>query len=158
MRPLILKGADMPYIQIRLSGERDAALARAVAHRVTTLTRAHLGKDPRLTAVAVEFVPADQWFIGDEPLAGRGIRSYYLGISVTDETNTKDDKAAYIAAVHASMGELLGGVDEKSYVQVTDARAAAYGYGGLTQERRYVHAQLMAQAAPVKAAAMAGAR
>ena len=45
---------------------------------------------------------------------------------------------SYIAAIYAAMGDLLGGVHEKSYIWVVDARAAAYGYGGRTQERRYV--------------------
>jgi len=39
---------------------------------------------------------------------------------------------------------------EESYVHVHDVRGDAYGYGGLTQERRYIAAQF---AAPVAAAA-----
>lgn len=144
----------MPFIQLKLSGERDPALARAAATRVTALTRQHLRKDPALTAVAVEFVPAEQWFIGAAALSTQGARSFHLAIGVTDETNTKDEKAAYIAAVYAALDELLGGVHTTSYVHVHDVRAAGYGYGGLTQERRYVQAQ----AAPPAALRLAGAR
>ena len=63
-------------------------------------------------------------------------------VSITDETNTKAEKARYIAAVHAAMSELLGGdVVEHSYVHVADLRASAYGYGGRTQEFRYQQPQ-----------------
>ena len=60
-------------------------------------------------------------------------------VSITDETNTKAEKAAYLKAVHEAMQGLLGEVAEHSYVHVADLRASAYGYGGLTQERRYQH-------------------
>jgi 4-oxalocrotonate tautomerase len=35
---------------------------------------------------------------------------------------------------------LLGDLHEESYIYVQDVRAAAYGYGGRTQEWRYQHA------------------
>ena len=128
----------MPFIQVKISGERDAALAARVAQRVTALTGEHLRKDPALTAVAVEFVAPDLWFIANTPLAAQRARSFHLNISITDETNTKDEKSAYIAAIFAAMDGLLGGIHEKSYVHVADVRAAGYGYGGVTQEQRYV--------------------
>lgn len=128
----------MPFIQIKISGERDIALAANTAQRVTALTRDILRKNPADTNVAVDFVSPDLWFIANTPLAEQHARSFYLNISVTDETNTKDEKAAYIAAVYAAMGELLGGVHEKSYVLVANPSGAAYGYGGITQEERYV--------------------
>jgi 4-oxalocrotonate tautomerase len=134
----------MPFINIKISGERDAALAAQVARMVTALTHEHLRKDPALTAVAVEFIAPDFWFVAETPLAAQLTRSFYLNISVTDETNTKDQKSAYIAAIYAAMGEILGGVHQKSYVLVADVRAAAYGYGGVTQEARYVNAQMTA--------------
>ena len=74
------------------------------------------------------------------PAARQGsIPSYHWMVSITDETNTKHEKAEYLKAVHQAMRELLGGVAEHSYVHVADLRASAYGYGGLTQEHRYQH-------------------
>jgi 4-oxalocrotonate tautomerase len=128
----------MPFIQVKISGERDAALAAQAAQRITALTQQHLRKDPALTAVAVEFVAPELWFIANASLASLQMRSFYLNISITDETNTKDEKALFIAAVYAAMGELLGDVHEKSYVLVAAAQSGAYGYGGITQEERYV--------------------
>lgn len=126
----------MPFLDLTLSGPADAGLAATAAHELTALTARLLGKDPALTAVAVCFVDAGLWFVGDASLTAQGVRSHHLSITVTDETNTKREKAAYLAEVHRAMDALLGCTHEKSYVHVIDARAAAYGYGGLTQERR----------------------
>ena len=126
----------MPYIHVQISGNPDNQLAENVARSATELTARLLGKDPALTAVAIDYVPADQWFVGGAPL-GLGPRSYHWMVSITDETNTKREKAAYLAAVHSAMHEHLGSVAEHSYVQVADVRASAYGFGGQTQERRY---------------------
>ncbi len=128
----------MPFIQVKISGERDTALAAQAAQRITAITQQHLRKDPALTAVAVEFVAPQLWFIANTALSAQNVRSFHLNIPITDETNTKDEKAAYIAAVNAAMNELLGGAHEKSYVLVADVSGAAHGFGGITQEERYV--------------------
>ena len=36
----------MPFVQVKLSGERDASPAAKVAQRVTALMQEHLRKDP----------------------------------------------------------------------------------------------------------------
>jgi 4-oxalocrotonate tautomerase len=129
----------MPYIHIQVSGAPDAELAGRVAGAATELTARLLGKDPALTAAVVDFIDARHWYVAGQPLSKGAQRSYHWMVSITDETNTKREKAAYLAAVHQVMGELLGGVAEHSYVHVADLRASAYGYGGLTQEHRYQH-------------------
>ena len=130
----------MPYLHIQLSGERDDALARRAAEVAAELTAGLLHKDRALTAVVIDFIEPAHWFIAGRALAAGGPRSYHWMVSITDETNTKAEKARYIAAVHAAMGELLGEVAEHSYVHVADLRASAYGYGGQTQEFRYQRA------------------
>jgi hypothetical protein len=72
--------------------------------------------------------------------------------SLTRECSTtvERSKAAFVAAAFQSMEKLLGPLHGESYVHVDDVRGDAYGYGGLTQERRYIAAQLKA---PVAAAA-----
>ncbi len=127
----------MPYLDIQLSGTRDDALARRTADTAAELTAAILRKDRALTAVVVEFIEPAHWFVADQALSSGAARSYHWYVSITDETNTKAEKAQYIAAVHHAMAELLGDVAEHSYVQVADVRASAYGYGGKTQEFRY---------------------
>jgi len=66
-------------------------------------------------------------------------------------TNTKDEKADYLAAMFERMGELLGPLHHESYLHVDEVRGDAYGFGGLTQERRYIAGQLAV--APQRAAA-----
>ena len=127
----------MPYLHIQISGARDDALATQAAATAAELTAGILGKDRALTAVVVEFVEPAHWFIAGRALTTGAARSYHWYASITDETNTKAEKARYIAAVHRAMAELLGDVAEHSYVHVADLRASAYGYGGRTQEARY---------------------
>lgn len=128
----------MPFISVQLSGQPDDSLAQHVAHELTGLTAQILGKDPKLTAVAIHFVQPTHWFIASQALAHVGERTFFVAVSVTDETNTKAEKARYLNTVFERMSQLLGGTHEKSYVHVVDARATAYGYGGLSQERRYI--------------------
>ena len=129
----------MPYIHIQVTGQPDTELAARIAQSATELTSTLLGKNAALTAVAIDFIDPNHWFIGGRPLAGTRLRSYHWMVSITDETNTKREKAAYLEAVHAAMKGLLGAVAEHSYVHVADLRGSAYGYGGLTQEHRYQH-------------------
>jgi len=65
--------------------------------------------------------------------------------------NTKDEKAAYLAALFPRMGELLGPLHEESNAHVDEVKGDAHGFGGLTQERRYIAGQL--EVAPRKVAA-----
>lgn len=44
----------------------------------------------------------------------------------------------------SQMGEKLGSVHPESYVLVHEVPAAAYGYGGVTQEHRYIAGRLAA--------------
>ena len=127
----------MPYIHIQVSGEENNALAAQVAAKASELTSSILNKDPALTAVVVDFVAQSNWFVAGQSLAEHDLRSYHWLVSITDETNTKSQKAAYMKAVHEAMQQLLSGVAEHSYIHIADLRAAAYGFGGLTQEHRY---------------------
>ncbi|WP_455284037.1 tautomerase family protein [Cupriavidus necator] len=129
----------MPHIVLHLSGQPDAALTRRSASAIADLTQRLLGKKREVIAITVHYVPHDSWIIGDVPLSEQGRNAFHLDISVTDETNTKAEKAQFIEAVFETMSGLLGKLHPVSYVHVIDARAAAYGYGGRTQEYRHQH-------------------
>ena len=94
---------------------------------------------------------AADWFAGGKSLAAQKLASYWIDIHVSEGTNTKDEKAAYLAAVFARMGELLGPLHEETYLHVDEVKGDAYGFGGLTQERRYIAGKL--EVAPRRAAA-----
>ncbi len=132
----------MPFINVIVSGGPDAALSARIASAIARLTTEHLGKDPAVTAVAVSYVAPEHWFAGGQSIAAAGVASYWLDIKVTEATNTKDEIEAYIAAVFAGMSQLLGGVHEESYALVDAVPAAAYGFGGRTQEHRFIAGRL----------------
>ncbi|MFL5264841.1 MAG: 4-oxalocrotonate tautomerase family protein [Anaeromyxobacteraceae bacterium] len=128
----------MPMITVQLAAEPDARLANEVQQTVGRLTAENLGKDPAVTAIAVEFIPRRFWFIAGRSVEERGTSAFFVDVRVSDGTNTKDEKARYVARTFEALSRALGGVHPESYVHVDDARADAYGYGGKTQERRSI--------------------
>ena len=141
----------MPLITVTVSTPHQKVLDKAaIAAEVSRLSTTILSKDPGVTAIIVTRVPSDDWFCGGKSLTEAWLASFWLDIHITDGTNTKDEKAAFIAAAYESMAQLLGPLHEESYVHVHDVRGDAYGFGGLTQERRYIARQI---AAPVAVAA-----
>jgi 4-oxalocrotonate tautomerase len=133
----------MPLITVSYSSSRNAGSLKAdIAVAVSDLTAKILHKDPRVTAIIVKSVDAADWFAGGKSLAEQKLASFWLDIHVTEGTNTKDEKAAYIAAMFTRMGELLGPLHNESYLHVDEVKGDAYGFGGLTQERRYIASKL----------------
>jgi 4-oxalocrotonate tautomerase len=142
----------MPLITVTYSSSRHAATLKAdIAAGVSELTAKILHKDPKVTAIIVKSVEPADWFAGGKSLAEQQLASFWLDIHVSEGTNTKDEKAAYIAAMFKRMGELLGPLHNESYLHVDEVRGDAYGFGGLTQERRYIAGKL--DVAPHSAAA-----
>jgi 4-oxalocrotonate tautomerase len=132
----------MPFLNVTVSRQPNAELVSKIARGLVERTARVLRKVPDVTSVAVNFVPPQHWVVGGRSLEEQGLASFWLDIKVTESTNTKDEKAQYIREVFAFMREVLGPLHSESYILVHDARADAYGYGGLTQEHRYVKAQL----------------
>ena len=142
----------MPLISVTYSAQRETpSLKAGVAAAITDLTAKILRKDPKVTAVIVKSVDAADWFAGGKSLAEQKLASYWIDVHVSEGTNTKDEKASYLAAVFARMGELLGPLHEETYLHVDEVKGDAYGFGGLTQERRYITGKLAV--APQRAAA-----
>lgn len=131
----------MPCLTIKLAGEPSAATCADIARSLTDLTAELLGKKPELTAVLVESLPRERWFINACTLADSNRNSFYLDIVVTSGTNTKHEKAVYIRQVFAAMEGLLGELDPASYITIREISADAWGYQGLTQEYRFVATQ-----------------
>lgn len=132
----------MPIINVKISHPEGLTLIPRAAALASELTARCLGKDPKLTAVVVENVPPAHWFVAGRSLAELRQNSFFLEVRVVDGTNTKDQKARYVAEVFQAFGELLGALHNESYVHVVETIADAYGFGGRTQERRYIEKQL----------------
>lgn len=129
----------MPVINVKVSANRSNELTKNIAEMVSDLTQRILHKDPAVTAILIEYLAPDDWIVGGRSLSDLGKRSVYFDVKVTDETNTKAEKAQYISEAFAGFRGLLGELHEESYIYVQDVRAAAYGYGGRTQEHRFQH-------------------
>lgn len=129
----------MPILNVKIAARASRELTAAVSAGLVELTTRILKKKPEVTSIAIAYLDPQHWVVGGLPLAEQDKSSFYFDIKITDETNTKAEKAQYIREAHAMFARLLGDVHEASYIYVEDVRAAAYGYGGLTQEYRYQH-------------------
>jgi 4-oxalocrotonate tautomerase len=130
----------MPVLQVKVSGSKTAQIVQDIGTLLMDCTSRILGKKKEVTAIVVEFVAADSWFVGGELLSKSGKNSFTLEIKITDETNTKDQKAQYIHEVFSGFQQIQGSLHEESYIHINDVRATGYGFGGLTQEFRYQRA------------------
>jgi 4-oxalocrotonate tautomerase len=134
----------MPILTLKVAAPRSASLSRTLSDGLVEATARVLRKNPDITAMAIDYVPPEDWIVGGRSLAEQGKASFWLDIKVVDGTNTKDEKALYLAEVFAFMRRVLGDLHEESYVLVHEVPADAYGFGGLTQEHRYVAGKLKA--------------
>lgn len=128
----------MPILNVKISKPASDRLTHDVSEMLLELTTRILRKKRELTSIAIDYIPPEHWVVGGSTLAAQGKNSFYFDIKVVDGTNTKDEKAQYIAEAFAAFGKLLGNLHEESYIYVHDVRAEAYGFGGLTQEYRYI--------------------
>ena len=127
----------MPILNVKVSARRSADLTRRISSTLLDLTQRILGKDPGVTAITIDYVDPQDWIIGGKLLSEQNKSSVYFDIKITDETNTKSEKARYISEAFAAFSQLLGNLHDESYIYVQDVRGSAYGFGGKTQEYRY---------------------
>lgn len=126
----------MPILTVLLSGPAQAQTTQQVAEMLANCTSQILRKKPELTSIAIRYIEPEHWIVGGQSLASQGKSSAYVEIKITDETNTRAEKAAYIQDVYDGLLKLMPNLHHESYIHVDDVRAGAYGYGGKTQEYR----------------------
>jgi 4-oxalocrotonate tautomerase len=129
----------MPILNVKVGAKKTPGMTGKIGSMLLELTTRILGKNPNLTAIAIDYVDPDDWIVGGRTLSEQNRSSIYFDIKITDETNSKDEKAHFIAEAFDAFENLLGNLHEESYIYVQDVRAASYGYGGRTQEYRYHH-------------------
>jgi len=128
----------MPYLNLRLSDEPSVEVVDRAIGLLTDLTVEMLGKKRELVSVEIDTANRGRWAIGGRLLGASASRTFYLDIKVTEGTNTKREKADYLARVWSGLENLLGAVDPASYIVIDEVRADAWGYQGRTQEYRHV--------------------
>ncbi len=127
----------MPILNVKVSGTKNTETTKQITDLLLDITTRILKKKREVTAIAIDYVDKDCWIVGGKLLSEQNKNSFYFDIKVTDETNTKDEKALYIKEAFQGFERILGNLHEESYVYVADVRATAYGFGGRTQEYRY---------------------
>ena len=127
----------MPSITLTVSGEPDQTLTRRLAEELTQLTCRVLKKERERTMMMVRYLPKDQWFIAGRSLEETGNNSFRLEVTITDETNTKAEKATYQKAAFELLAGIIENLHPHSNIHIIDCRATAYGYGGITQDAYY---------------------
>ena len=85
----------MPGLVLRISGDPNQELTRRIVPEIMALTCSVLHKKREQTMVMLQYVSREHWFIAGKSLAEHGKNSFRLEVTVTDETNTKEQKAAY---------------------------------------------------------------
>ena len=127
----------MPILNMKVSTDRTEEMTNRIASILMDHTTRILHKDPLVTSILIEYVDPESWIVGTKSLIKEGKTSFYLDIKITDETNTKSEKAKFIREVFDALAALFGNLHNESYIYVQDVRATSYGYGGKTQEYRY---------------------
>jgi 4-oxalocrotonate tautomerase len=126
----------MPTLQLKISPSQNPLRYPSLARALTDLTAQLLGKRPEVTAVMIEDLPAARWYVGAQEVQRP---TACLEISITQGTNTAQEKAAFIAAAFAELQTQLGvgqPLEPASYVIVRELPATDWGFGGLTQAAR----------------------
>ena len=83
----------MPVLNVKVSAQRSPEMTRAIADVLLDLTARILHKKREVTSIAIDYVDPADWIVGGRSLAEQRRSSVYFDIKITDETNTKDEKA-----------------------------------------------------------------
>jgi len=126
----------MPYVHIRVGTHLEQSQCDALLREMTHLMASVMGKRQAVTAVQVDPSPRAQWSVGGEPLQVSSPVPAYVDIKITQGTNSAEQKATLIAATYRLLAEVIGDVQEASYVVIDEIAADGWGYAGRTQQAR----------------------
>src|SRR4051812_33943124 len=98
----------MPILNVKVSSAADAEIGARISSGLSELTARILHKNPELTALTIDFVPPEHWYVGGKTLRDHGRNSFYFDVKIVDGTNTKEEKSRYIAESFAFFAGLLG--------------------------------------------------
>ena len=127
---------QMPFVRISTGG--DALTPRQIEtlqQQTTDLLHQLLRKRKEVTVVTVQQSPSPIWAAGGRPLAP-SMTCAQVDVVITAGTNTDEEKATFIAAMHRLLCEVLGEPSAPVYLMVHELSAAQWGYAGRTQASR----------------------
>lgn len=127
----------MPFLRLTLNPATaeaavDTELARDLCFGLRDLMVTILGKKSELTSVLIEAPSALTWTIG----AAEPEHAVHLEVTITEGTNTTDQKEEFIVAAMALLKRRFGRLHEATYIVVAEAPASDWGYDGRTQAAR----------------------
>jgi 4-oxalocrotonate tautomerase len=123
----------MPFIHVKVAGPLEPAQIAALQEGITALMADVLGKNPSLTAVLVEPAATTGWTVGARSVP----RAAHVDATVSEGTNTPEQKARFIARTNELLREVLGSeLPVVTYVVIHSVPQDSWGYGGLTQAQR----------------------
>lgn len=126
----------MPYIAVTLASHQPFTDTQTqyLVQGITDVMEHTLRKKRHLVAVSVKLVDPSQWFIATKPLSESSV---FMQVFLTAATNTDTEKAQALAELYALVDNLLGNLDETSYIVINAIPATDWGYAGKTQASRY---------------------
>jgi len=127
----------MPFLHASVrTADESPELIDHLQVELLRLATGLLGKAASVTSVLVERVPGGAWRVGGNPVEPAA----HVTISITEHTNTPQEKADFVARTHAMLREALGAkLPEATYVVVDEIHPDSSGYDGLTvTERRRI--------------------
>jgi 4-oxalocrotonate tautomerase len=128
------KESVMPFINVKVAGPQlEKTQTTALQQGITSLMAELLNKKAPLTAVLVEQVPVSGWTVGAEAVP----RAAHVDATVSEGTNTPEQKARFIDQTNALLRKVLGSdLPLVTYVVIHGVPQDSWGYGGLSQRHR----------------------
>ena len=126
----------MPVLQLKVAPLQNPQHYARLASALTKITERVLHKDASLTAVVIEDLPQARWYVASQAVTHAAA---LLEITITQGTNTAEEKAQWGAECFAELAKQLGlGADHAAahYCTVREVAATDWGYNGLTQAQR----------------------
>ena len=130
----------MPTLHLQLCPPQPPATLRALGQALTQISTTVLHKRSAVTALHIQQAEPSHWALGgaapEAPMA-------LLEIRISQDSNSADEKAAFVAQAYAALQAHLGArtpLAEASYVMVLEVPAQNWGYGGQTQAQRQAKA------------------
>lgn len=125
----------MPYLQLSLAQPVAAEIRHFLARHLTGLLAELLGKRADVTAVRIDTVQADSWYIAGEAIA-TSHPPYHLDLYITAGSNNAAEKAAFLDAAHRLISDCFGPPAAASYIALHELPGESWGYAGLSQAAR----------------------